>query len=308
MKVSRAVQKILTNYDGQNPGIKTNLARMLMSGKLAGTGKMMILPVDQGFEHGPARSFAMNEDAYDPDYFFNLAIAARMNAYAAPLGLLEASADKFAGSVPMILKLNNNSSLSAKELAPNQAITASPKDALRLGCVAIGMTIYPGSEKMHAMLEEVKDLIAEARSYGLASIVWSYPRGGDLSKEGETAIDVCTYSAHIAALLGAHVIKVKLPNAHIEQKEAQKVYKDQKIKIDTLSDRVKHVTEACFKGKRLVIFSGGASKGQDTIFDDAKAIYQGGGSGMIIGRNSFQRKKDDAVSMLNQVTDILAGK
>src|SRR5437667_7048130 len=139
------VKEILDGYSSDNPGTKTNLARLLNHGRLAGTGKLVILPVDQGFEHGPARSFAVNPPAYDPRYHFQLAIDAGCNAYAAPLGFLEAGAREFAGRVPLILKLNNHDVL-LEEKDPNQAITGSVRDALRLGCVAIGFTIYPGSE------------------------------------------------------------------------------------------------------------------------------------------------------------------
>lgn len=143
MKVSSKVKKILSYYESDNAGTKTNLARILMHGKLAGTGKVVILPVDQGFEHGPDRSFAVNPDAYDPHYHFQLAVDAGLNAYAAPLGMIEAGAETFAGAIPTILKVNSSNSLHNGGTAPYQATTASVRDALRLGCSAIGFTIYP---------------------------------------------------------------------------------------------------------------------------------------------------------------------
>src|SRR5258708_15342358 len=185
------VKQILSWYASDNVGVKTNLARLMNHGALAGTGKLVILPVDQGFEHGPARSFAPNPPAYDPDYHFQLAIDAGCNAYAAPLGFLEASAVKFAGQIPLILKLNNSDTLAKME--PISAVTGSVKDALRLGCTAIGFTIYPGSSARNTMYEELRELTAEAKAKGLAVVVWSYPRGSCLSKAGETAIDVCAY-------------------------------------------------------------------------------------------------------------------
>src|SRR6516165_2164556 len=165
MALSERVKQILSWYPSDNPGTLTNLARMLNHGTLAGTGKLVILPVDQGFEHGPARSFAPNPPAYDPDYHFQLAIDAGCNAYAAPLGALEASADKFVGQVPLILKLNNSDTL-AKMDAPISAVTGSVEDAVRLGCSAIGYTIYPGSPARNQMYEELRELIAEAKSVG----------------------------------------------------------------------------------------------------------------------------------------------
>ena len=234
MKISSKVKKILACYESDNAGTKTNLARILMHGKLGGTGKMVILPVDQGFEHGPDRSFAVNPDAYDPHYHFQLAVDAGLSAYAAPLGMIEAGADTFAGAIPTILKVNSSNSLHNGGTAPHQATTASVKDALRLGCSAIGFTIYPGSDAAFDMFEEIREMSEEAKSYGLASVIWSYPRGGDLSKIGETAMDICAYAAHMAALLGAHIIKVKPPTQALENLEAIKVYEKMKIPVSTM--------------------------------------------------------------------------
>ncbi|NYZ15309.1 class I fructose-bisphosphate aldolase [Azospirillum sp. RWY-5-1] len=308
MKLTRRVKEILANYESDNPGVKGNLARILMEGKLGGSGKLVILPVDQGFEHGPARSFAPNPPGYDPHYHYQLAIDAGCNAYAAPLGSLEAGADTFAGAIPTILKMNSANSLSTQKEAADQAVTASVKDALRLGCAAIGFTIYPGSEAMYDQYEEIRELSAEAKSVGIATVIWSYPRGGNISKDGELAVDVIGYAAHMAALLGAHIIKVKLPSAHLENAEAKKVYESKGIKIDTLPDRVKHIMQCSFNGRRIVVFSGGAAKGEDAVFDDARAIRDGGGNGSIIGRNAFQRPKEEALALLDRIMKIYQGK
>jgi class I fructose-bisphosphate aldolase len=279
-----------------------------MSGKLAGTGKLIILPVDQGFEHGPARSFAKNEVGYDPHYHFKLAINAGLSAFAAPLGMLEAGADTFAGQIPLIMKVNSSNSLSREKYSPSQAITGSVNEAIRLGCSAIGFTIYPGSDAALDMISDIQDMALEAKSAGLAVVVWSYPRGGDISKEGETAIDIVAYAAHMAALVGAHIIKVKPPTSHIELEEAKKVYLSEKIEIDTLSNRIKHVVQSCFQGRRLVVFSGGNSKDKASFLNEIRGLYAGGATGSIIGRNSFQRPYNEALSLLNEVTDIYRGR
>ncbi len=305
MKVTQRVRKILSWYESDNPGTKTNLARILMTGKLAGTGKMVILPVDQGWEHGPARSFAANPPAYDPHYFPQLAVDAGMNAYAAPLGQIEAAADSYAGSIPLILKMNSSNSHATTK---DQAITASISDALRLGCTAVGFTIYPGSDQAFEMIEEIREITEEAKSVGLAVVLWSYPRGGDLSKDGETAIDVTAYAAHMAAQLGANIIKVKPPTDFIESKDARKVYDAQKIDISSLPARIAHVMESSFAGKRLVVFSGGAAKGTDAVYQEIRALRDGGANGSIIGRNSFQRSREDALEMLASVIKIYQGK
>lgn len=307
MKVTRKVKQILGNYEGENSGTKDNLAKILMHGKLGGTGKLVILPVDQGFEHGPARSFAPNPDAYDPHYHYQLAIDAGLNAYAAPLGMLEAGCDTYAGAIPTILKVNSANSLYAGSV-PDQAVTASVDDAVRLGCSAIGYTIYPGSDKSYDMYEEFRELSREAKDKGLAVVLWSYARGGNLSKEGETAIDVISYAAHMAALLGANIIKVKPPTDHIEQAEAKKVYEKEKIEIKNLSDRIAHVVQCLFNGRRIVVFSGGSAKGTDDVLNEIKQIRDGGGNGSIIGRNTFQRPRDEALDLLNHVIQIYLGK
>ena len=300
------VQEILSWYGSDSPGTLTNIARLLNHGRLGGTGKLVILPVDQGFEHGPARSFAANPPGYDPRYHFELAIEAGCNAYAAPLGFIEAAARDYAGRLPLILKLNNKDSL-LEEKDPTQALTGSVEDALRLGACAIGFTIYPGSAERFAMYERIRGLAEEAKQAGLAVVVWSYPRGSGLDKNGETAIDVCGYAAQIAAQLGAHIIKVKLPTSHIAQDAARKVYEKEKVPIESLADRVKHVVQCAFAGRRIVIFSGGPAESDDKILAEVRGIRDGGGFGSIIGRNSFQRKKADALKLLDNIMTIYAG-
>ncbi|HEV3175226.1 MAG TPA: class I fructose-bisphosphate aldolase [Stellaceae bacterium] len=308
MRMSEQVKRILDNYESDSPGTKANLARILMNGRLGGSGKLVILPVDQGFEHGPARSFAPNPPAYDPHYHYQLAIDAGLSAYAAPLGFLEAGASTFAGCIPTILKLNSANSLARAKEAPSQAITAGVKDALRLGCAAIGYTIYPGSDLAYDMMHDIAELAREAKSYGLAVVIWSYPRGGALSKQGETAIDICAYAAHMAALLGAHIIKVKPPTEHLELEAAKKVYDAQKIDVRTLAARIRHVVQACFGGRRIVVFSGGEAKDLDGIFNEVRALRDGGANGSIIGRNTFQRPREEALRMLDTIIQIYQGK
>jgi class I fructose-bisphosphate aldolase len=302
------VAEILEYYRGQPPGVLTGLARLLTSGRLGGTGKLVILPVDQGFEHGPARSFAPNPAAYDPRYHVELAIEAGCNAYAAPLGFIEAIAADYAGRIPLILKLNNHDVLQ-DEKDPLGAVTSSVGDALRLGCTAVGYTIYPGTAERRLQYEQLQEIVEEARMFGLPTVVWAYPRGGGLSKEGETGLDVTAYSAQIAAQLGAHVIKVKLPSAHLEQSAAAKVYESSNVPRDTLAERVEHVVQSAFNGRRIVIFSGGAlNVDRNALLEEAKAIYAGGGFGSIMGRNVFQRPRDEALKLLSDVMSIYEGK
>ncbi len=303
MALSDRVRQILSWYGSDNPGTRANLARLLNHGALAGTGKLVILPVDQGFEHGPARSFAPNAEGYDPDYHVRLAVDAGCNAYAAPLGFIEAVADRYAGEIPLILKLNNSDSLS-KGHAPCSAITGSVEDALRLGCAAVGYTIYPGSAARNQQYQDFREITLEAKRKGLPVVLWAYPRGEGISKEGETAIDIVAYAAQISAQLGAHVIKVKPPKAGIEQAEARKVFEKHAIPTDTLTARIRHVVQSAFNGKRVVIFSGGEAKGTEEVLAEIREIAAGGGFGSIMGRNAFQRPRADALKLLADVMAI----
>jgi len=305
MRITQKVKKILDCYESDNPGTKGSLARILMEGKLGGTGKLVILPVDQGFEHGPARSFAPNPAAYDPHYHYQLAIDAGLSAYAAPLGMLELGADTFAGAIPTILKVNSSNSLATSK---DQAVTASVSDALRLGCAAIGFTIYPGSEYAFDQMEELREMAEEAKAAGLAVVVWSYPRGPALDKVAETAMDICAYAAQMAALMGAHIIKVKPPTNNVSLEAAKKTYADNKIDGSTLAKRVEHVMQSSFGGKRIVVFSGGEAKGLDGLYEEIRGLRDGGANGSIIGRNTFQRPRKDALEMLQKIIDIYLGK
>jgi class I fructose-bisphosphate aldolase len=302
MAVTDRVKQILSWYGSENPGVMANLVRLMNHGSLAGTGKLVILPVDQGFEHGALRSFQPNPDAYDPDYHVQLAIDSGCNAYAAPLGALEASVDKFAGQVPLILKLNNSDTLA--KVDPCSAVTSSVRDAQRMGCTAIGYTIYPGSSLRNQMYEDLREIILEAKDAGMPSIVWAYPRGAGLSKEGETAVDVAAYAAHISAELGAHVIKIKPPTAHVEQAEAKKVIEKYNVPIKTLAERVRHCVQSAFNGKRIVIFSGGENRDTAGLLEDVKGLADGGAFGSIMGRNAFQRPRAEGLKLLHDVMDI----
>jgi len=302
MSLTPAVRQIIANYEADNPGTKANLVRMLNQGRLAGTGKLVILPVDQGFEHGPARSFAANPAAYDPHYHFALAIEAGLSAYAAPLGMIEAGAATFAGQIPTILKMNSSNSLATEK---DQAVTATVADALRLGCSAIGFTIYPGSEYAFDQMEELRELAEEAKAAGLVVVVWSYPRGPLLDKAGETAFDICAYAAHMAALCGAHIIKVKPPTAHLSLDAAKKVYEAQAIPAGDLTERTRHIVQSCFNGRRIVVFSGGETKGDTgAVLAEIKALAEGGANGSIIGRNTFQRPRAEALALLDAIINI----
>lgn len=298
-KISK-VEQILAHYSAEPPSILKGMRQMFNSGALCGTGRIIVYPVDQGFEHGPDASFAMNAPAYDPHYHIEMAIDAGFSAYAAPIGMISAVASRYAGEIPLILKINSGNSL-LKSAEPNQAVTASVMSALRLGCSGIGLTIYPGSHNAKSMIEFASSVISEARRFGLFTVVWAYPRGGDIAKEDEAALDVVCYATHIAAMIGAHVIKVKIPEAKIREQNRSLYSTDA---VTSKSMRVQSVMRAGFDGKRVVLFSGGARKGADTIVDDIRAIKNGGGTGSIMGRNIFQRDRNDALNIMRDVISV----
>lgn len=280
--ITKTINQILAYYEGDSQKTLDNLSKILMHGELGGSGKLLILAVDQGFEHGPDKSFSANPEAYDPHYFFQLACEGGISALAAPIGIIESGVKTFAAKVPTILKLNSNNSLAPKSSIPDQAITSSVKDAIGLGCSAVGFTIYPGSPQSHHMIEEAANIISEAKSYGLPTVIWAYPRGGDISKKDETSLETISYAAHIAALLGAHIIKVKIPS----------------------EPNIKHLVRACFNGKKILLFSGGVTKTNQDVTSEIHAISNGNGYGSMIGRNLFQRPKQEALDLIKHICDI----
>jgi class I fructose-bisphosphate aldolase len=300
------IDEILSWYSSDNPGVQANLYRILCHGKLAGTGRILMLPADQGFEHGPGRSFSNNPAGYDPRYHVELAIEAGCNAYVAPLGFLEAVAADYAGQIPFVLKLNGRDQLH-KDPDPMLAQFATVEDALRLGCTAVGYAIYPGTNTRRILYEQMREVVREAKRVGLPVICWSYPRGANIPKEAETAADITTYAAHIAAQLGAHIIYLKLPTERIEHEENRILYEKHGVALGTLEDRIRHVLQGAFQNRRLVLFSGGPRGDVDIILNEAVAIRNAGAAGQMIGRNAFQRSRDEALDLFEQLIRVYRG-
>lgn len=320
LSITPAVKAIVSCYDGEPTSVKANLARLFMHGRLGGTGHILLLAVDQGFEHGPT-TFLSNPEGFSPHYHFSLAEEAGLSGFTAPLAWLRAGADAFLGSVPLILKMNHSNRLLPKSMDPDQAVIASVKDALDLGCVGIGFTLYPGSDAYLEQLAELSDLAAEARAYGLFTVVWAYPRGSGLAKAPEAseslyggtasaenpqlALDTIAYSAHMACLAGAHIVKVNLPHNYIARADSEKLYAS--VRCDTPEDRVRHIMDCCFKSQRAAIFSGGAAKDAEQVVEDVKAVRLGGGTGSIIGRNIFQRPRPEALQLIEKIAQVYLG-
>lgn len=297
------VDEILSWYESDDAQTLGNLRRILEHGRTGGTGKLVVLPVDQGFEHGPTRSFAANPAGYDPRYHAQLAIDAGCSAHALPLGACQVVAPEFADELPLILKCNSSDSLYTGA-DPEPAVTASVDDAARLRCAAVGFTVYPGSAARNHMYESLRRLAIDAADAGLPLVVWSYPRGSGVSTEGRTAVDVVAYAAHLACQLGAHIVKVKPPTEMVESDAARGALEKAGVPLGTLADRVRHVVQSAFAGRRIVIFSGGAAKETSAVLEENRQTALGGGFGTIMGRNSFQRPHAEAVRLLHDVMDI----
>ncbi|KRE52519.1 class I fructose-bisphosphate aldolase [Phycicoccus sp. Soil748] len=304
--MTRRVEEILSWYPASSHRTLANLRRILEQGRTGGSGKLVVLPVDQGVEHGPARSFAANPAGYDPRYHARLALDAGCSAHALPLGAAELVAPTYATELPLILKCNGSDSLYTGA-DPEPAVVATVEDALRLECAAVGFTIYPGSAARNHMYEDLRRLARDAAEAGLPLVVWSYPRGSGVSTEGRTAVDVVAYAAHLACQLGAHVVKVKPPTHLIENDAARAALEKAGVPLETLADRVRHVVQSAFDGHRIVIFSGGAAKETAAVLEENRQTALGGGFGTIMGRNSFQRPHQEAIQLLHNVMDIHLG-
>lgn len=297
------IDRLLSYYPTLTDAQARSLRRIADHGRLGGSGKFVVLPVDQGFEHGPGRSFEAVPDGYDPDYHVRLAAESGCNAYSAPLGFVEASYDEIRRhDIPTILKVNSHDAMSPDGGDPKLAVTAWVDDAVRLGCEAVGFAIYPGSARCGEMYEQVRELVNDARAAGVVVVLWAYSRGSGLgSKEAETALDVVCYAVHIAAQLGAHIIKAKPPTAHLAFPDSEETYAN--VPIDKLEDRIRLVMRSAFNGKRIVINSGGVSKSRQDVIAEVTGLARGGSHGSIVGRNAFKRPWDDAISLLHDIQD-----
>ncbi len=307
--ITKQISEILSWYPELTHAQRRNFLRIANHGRIGGTGKFVILPVDQGFEHGPSRSFLPNPAGFDPVYHARLATGAGCNAYAAPLGAIEAAADTIAAAhLPMILKVNSHDGMIPDSADPFPALTAWVDDALRLNCAAVGFTIYPGSARAREMYAQVRELVRDARVAGLIVVVWAYPRGSGLpSKESQTAVDVVCYAVHIAAQLGAHVIKCKPTRALVALPDSIKHKTFENIPVESLSDRTHLVVRSAFDGHRVVINSGGAARTTNEVLEEVRQLHAGGSFGSIVGRNSFQRPFAEGIALLHRIQDIHSG-
>jgi class I fructose-bisphosphate aldolase len=315
VRITERVKKLIDCYEGEPSGVRLNLARLFTHGRLGGSGHIVMLAVDQGFEHGPT-TFLSNPDGFSPHYHFQLAEESGISGFTAPLNWLRAGIDSYLGVVPLILKINHSNRLLPGNVDPDQAIVATVQDAVDLGCIGIGFTLYPGSDSYLEQLEELRDVSSCARECGLFTVVWAYPRGSGISQtatdmydnksantsDPRMALDTIAYSAHMACLAGAHIVKVNLPHCTIAKTDSIDLYKN--VKMETSTDRVRHIMDCCFGGRRAVIFSGGSVKDVTKVLEDVIAVKHGGGTGSIIGRNIFQRPREEALQLIDKIVKL----
>lgn len=304
------VHEILSWYQSTStPAQIKNLARVLNYGRIGGSGKLVILPIDQLIEHGPGRSFEPNPDMYDPIHQAQLALDGGVNAYAAPLGSMERAFEVTGrAGLPTILKVNSHHLMIPDDENPKLSVHSWVDDALRLGCEGVGFTLYPGSSYSNEMEEQARELVADARRAGLIVVFWVYPRGVGIPDGKETTTDIIAYGATLGANLGGHIIKVKLPTTEgygLASNEKLDIYTNRSL--ETLADRVEVVVKSAYNGHRIIIHSGGATKSTEEVLSEIQSLKEGGAFGSIMGRNVFQRPTAEAIELLHQVEDVLIG-
>ena len=306
------VERVLTHTDRPVPVLR-NLQTMWNTGRLAGTGYTSILPVDQGIEHSGGASFAPNPIYFDPARIVELAIEAGCNGVASTLGVLGATARKYAHRIPYIVKLNHNE-LMTYPSSFDQIMFARPEQAFEMGAVGVGATIYFGNETSNRQIIEVSEAFERAHELGMFTILWCYTRNDGFKKDGidyHAAADLTSQANHLGVTLKADIIKQKLPTnnggfpAIGFGKTHAKVY-DELTSAHPI-DLCRYQVANCYMGRVGLINSGGASGGSSDLADAVKTAVvnkRAGGSGLIVGRKAFQRPMREGIEILNRVQDV----
>jgi fructose-bisphosphate aldolase, class I len=308
-------------YSDRNPSVLRSMQTLYDHGRLSGTGYLSILPVDQGIEHSAGASFAPNPHYFDPENIVKLAVEGGCNAVASTFGVLGAVARKYAHKIPFIVKINHNELLTY----PNQfdqVMFGTIEQAKNMGAVAVGATIYFGSDESTRQITEVSEAFAYAHELGMATILWCYLRNSKFkTADGDmhTAADLTGQANHLGVTIQADIIKQKLPERNggynalnIESsygKTNQKIYTE--LTSDSPIDLVRYQVANCYMGRAGLINSGGESKGSSDMADAVRTAVinkRGGGSGLISGRKAFQRPMAEGVELLNAIQDVYLSK
>ena len=280
------------------PGKRTRLRRLLFEFG-PGQGTLMLLPIDQGIEHGP-RDFFPNPASKDPEYQFRLAAEAGYSALACQIGLAEKYYPDYAGQVPLILKVNAKTDIPPSDRAFSSC-NASVEDAVRLGADAVGYTLYVGSPRQDEDLAQLRTVREDCDRYGMPLVIWSYPRGEAVeSKGGQTSFYAIDYAARLAMEMGADVVKLNFPKFSDKDKEAPAPYNEMDVSPEEAVGQI--VASA---GRSLVVLSGGSRTDDETVLSHTRTIMESGGSGVIFGRNVWQREWSDALEIIEQIKETL---
>ncbi len=285
--------------DVVSPGKKARLHRMLYKFG-PGNGSLMFLPIDQGIEHGP-RDFFPNPASKDPEYQFKLAAEAGYSAIACQIGFATKYYPDYAGQVPLLLKLNGKTDIPSSDEAFS-AVNASVEDAVRLGADAVGYTLYVGSPRQDEDLRQLGEVREECDRYGMPLVIWSYPRGRDIeAKGGQTSFYAIDYAARMAMEMGADIVKINMPKI-VPEKEAMTPAPYPDLDIDQ-AEAIRQCIESA--GRALVVLSGGSKISDEQLLSQTKLVMEAGGSGVIYGRNVWQREHDAATEIIEQIKETL---
>src|SRR5215211_1431261 len=281
------------------PGKRTRLRRLLFEFG-PGNGTLMLLPIDQGIEHGP-RDFFPNPASKDPEYQFRLAAEAGYSAIACQIGLATKYYPDYAGQVPLILKVNGKTDVPPSEEAFSPT-NASVEDAVRLGADVVGYTLYVGSPRQDDDLLQLKGVREDCDRYGMPLMIWAYPRGSAIEKKGgRDSFYAIDYAARLAMEMGADIVKLNMPKIDPENdKDSPAPYNEGGFSQE---DAIQHVVASA--GRALVVLSGGSRVDDDKLLDQTRFIMEAGGSGVIYGRNVWQRPHKDAVEIIEQIKEIM---
>jgi fructose-bisphosphate aldolase, class I len=281
------------------PGKRARLRRLLFEFG-PGNGTLLFLPIDQGIEHGP-RDFFPNPASKDPEYQFRLAAEAGYSAIACQIGLAEKYYPDYAGQVPLLLKVNGKTDVPSSDDALSTC-NASVEDAVRLGADAVGYTLYVGSPRQDADLEQLRQVRQDCDRFGMPLVVWAYPRGAALDKKGgQTTFYAIDYAARMAMEMGADVVKLNMPKIDPEKdKLTPAPYNEMEVSQE---EAVRQVVESA--GRSLVVLSGGSRIDDDKLLEQTRYIMEAGGSGVIYGRNVWQRGHSEATEIIEQIKEIM---
>lgn len=306
------VDDVLSQSD-RSIEVQIHLKKLFNHGRLAGTGYINILPVDQGIEHTAGASFAPNPDYFNPEHIVRLALEGGANGVASTLGVLGLVARKYAHQIPFIVKINHNELLTYPN-KHDQIMFASVEQAAQMGAIGVGATVYFGSPESNRQLQEVSQAFARAHELGLFTILWCYTRNPGFTKDGtnyETAADITGQANHLGVTIGADIIKQKLPTTNYGfrnigfAKYSDEMY--DKLLSDHPIDMTRYQVANCYMGRIGLINSGGGSSGADDFQDAIRTAVinkRAGGMGLISGRKAFSRPLDEGIKLLHAIQDV----